>query len=286
MSFFGSRIGVVAPSGIFNPDRLEQGIQHLESWGYQIQKAPNLYAKHLSMAGTEAQRIEDFIWACNNPNIDFIWYARGGYGTIQLLPALRNAITKPILGFSDATALGGYCSNLGNSYFYHAPVLHSLADLCDNTSQQHLKHFLSTGVLPRFPLSTLKTGQGSTPVSGPLVGGNLCVITTAIGTPYQLKTQGCILMLEDIGEPAYKIHRMLTQLTLSGMLSEVKAIVLGCFTDCSSPQPYRIQDFILDALETLDIPIYEGARFGHGTKNDIWNAGRVYTIKESELYVE
>jgi muramoyltetrapeptide carboxypeptidase len=160
-----------------------------------------------------------------------------------------------------------------------------LCDLCDEETQGVLKNFLHDGTLPSFSLNPIKN-----PISGsitaPLVGGNLCMLTTTMGTPFQLDCSNSILMLEDIGEPAYKIHRMFTQLTLSGMLDTVQAIVLGTFTNCTTPKPSQLLlDFILDALQDTPTPIYSGALFGHGAQNHIWNAGRQYTLNEGILYV-
>ena len=285
MSSFGNNIGLVAPSGIFNAERLENGVAQLQEWGFHVHKSPNLYQKHLFMAGTVAQRCADLEWACTNPNIDFIWFARGGYGTIQLLSALRTPITKPVLGFSDATALGSMLTNQATSLFYHAPVVHSLTDLCNQETQDSLRIFLQGNALPSFHITPL-INQSQQPISGKLVGGNLCVIASAMGTPYQLETNGCILMLEDIGEPAYKIHRMLTQLRLGGLLSQCTAIVLGTFEHCTPPETCTLEDVMKDAMKGIDTPVYCNALFGHGADNHIWNAGREYIIDKGILYVE
>ena len=285
MSSLGNNIGLVAPSGIFNEERLEKGIQRLSEWGYTIHRSPNLYEKHLCMAGTVEQRCADIKWACGNSDIDFLWFARGGYGTIQLLRQVRTVVNKPILGFSDATALGCMLTNQKTSWFYHAPVVHSLTDLCNQETQESLRIFLQEGTLPSFSVTPL-LNTSSTPISGKLVGGNLCVIASAMGTPYQLDSTNSILLLEDIGEPAYKIHRMLTQLRLGGILSQCKAVVLGTFEQCKSPEAFSLFDAIQDALRGLDTPIYSNALFGHGADNHIWNAGRVYTINNGMLYVE
>ena len=94
-----------------------------------------------------------------------------------------------------------------------------------------------------------------------------------------------ILMLEDIGEPAYKIHRMLTQLRLGGLLSQCKAIVLGTFERCTAPESCTLNDVIMDALAGINTPVYYNAKFGHGPDNHIWNAGREYILDKEKLYV-
>ncbi|MEC7984565.1 MAG: LD-carboxypeptidase, partial [Myxococcota bacterium] len=249
-----STIAVVAPSGIFSEERLKKGISLVESWGYNIVLSPNLFEKHLFMAGTSSQRSSDLSAAIDNELIDALWFARGGYGTVETL--VRTPLedcNKPILGFSDATALGCALSNQGKT-FVHAPVLHSLEDLCDQTSQEALRRFLTEGKAPKINVSLLR-GDPS-PRTGGLVGGNLCVISSLMGTPWQLRTHDKIVMLEDVGEPAYKIHRMLNQLKYGKLFSQAKAIVFGEFKSCAIPNPLSFTEVILDALHDIDVPIY------------------------------
>ena len=270
-------IGLIAPAGNFNNDRLEKGISLLESWGHQIQKSPNLYAQKALTAGTAQERAEDLLWALNTPEIDLIIYARGGYGTCELLELLdlHSLPYKPILGFSDATVLGSALYGLGRAQFVHAPVLHSLADHTDSTSQQAIKAFLDSEKLP-----SLKGKWSSPPqeISGPLFGGNLCMLTTLMGTPWQPKTSGTILLLEEIGEPAYKIKRMLSQLRYGGLFDEIKAIGFGSFSGCPFPSHLTLYELLEEIFSPLGIPMLIDLPFGHGHENLLWQVGREYTI--------
>ena len=281
-------IGVIAPSGIFNPQRLEESVELLREWGHTALCAPNLAARHLCCAGTAKERLNDLEWALDHPDIDLIWCARGGYGSAHLIPALTRAereITKPILGFSDLTALGVYCANHGSTQFIHAPVLHSLIQGSDETTRDHARRFVERGALPTLDVTALRAPRPFK-VTAPLVGGNLCVLTTLMGTPYQLQTAGRILMLEDVAEPPYKIHRMLTQLSMSGSLDQVSAIVFGTFTRCltsNEPRDLTLDDLILDALADRDVPLYHASRFGHDVENDLWRVGHRYTLTDDRL---
>ena len=284
MLTYGSTIAVVAPSGIFNPERLKQGIHTLASWGYTIQPAPNLHKTHLSMAGTAQQRISDLKWAHENPEVAAVWFARGGYGTIQVLADLPPDYHKPTFGFSDATAFACLMRNRGITNFFHAPVLHSIHDLCDQKTQKAVQEFLQQGILPDISVEPLHPSTPSNDrIQGTLIGGNLCVIASLLGTPYQLHSTDSILMLEDIAEPAYKIHRMLMQMRHSNSFDGVRAIVLGSFHKCSAPENHHLYDFILDALDGLDIPIYHRAPFGHGSENLLWNVNQTYTLESGVL---
>jgi len=125
-------------------------------------------------------------------------------------------------------------------------------------------------------------------VEGPVVGGNLCMLASLAGTPWALNTDGAILVLEDVGEPPYKLDRMITQLQLSGALSGVQAVVLGHFTGCSAPEDadWRLQDLLVDLLEPLGVPIWSGLPVGHGSENHPWYHGGRGHLSDGGLRVE
>ena len=281
-------IGVIAPASQFSDERLEESIHEVRSWGHRLLRAPQLMAQQLSFAGSREDRFQDLEWALDHREVDLIWCARGGYGCAELLPLLaskQRAIDKPLLGFSDITALGVYSAYRPGAPVYHAPVLHSLIHGSDDRSRKHLRRFLAEEKLPTLNVTPWRAPPHP-PIHAPLAGGNLCVLTTLMGTPHQPRFAGKILMLEDIAEPAYKIHRMLTQLLQGGLLEEVHAIILGPFTRCPSPTPHTIDDFILDALSSISCPLYRAPRFGHGLENDIWGIELPYILTESSLAPE
>ena len=267
-------IAALSPSGIFTPEKLDASVKLIESWGHRIYFAPNFAAKHRYTAGTEEQRLQDFIWALEHPDIDTIWFIRGGYGTAQLLERLPPYTEKTIIGFSDATALLSHGSNLQWPNLYHGPVLNSLASLCDKASIEAVRHFLDTNQTPAI-YGEHAFGP-TTEIHGSLVGGNLCVLASLCGTPYQLNADGCILALEDIAEPLYKIDRMLLQLEQSGLFVGVKAILMGSYHNCSPPidATYSLLDVFRERLTKLNIPVYINAPFGHNEVNWIWRVGQ------------
>ncbi len=280
MTQFHRTIAAVSPSGIHDPTRLTQSIELVESWGHKVVLAPNHGKTHLYTAGTQAERITDFRWAIEHPNIDTIWFVRGGYGTAQLLEHLPKSCSKAIIGFSDATALLAHGWNQKDHWtaLLHGPVLYSLASLCDSQSQAHVKHWLSTNKTPTLS-ATYWFGPKVT-IQAPMVGGNLCVLASLCGTPSQLNADGCILALEDIAEPLYKIDRMLLQLEQSGMLNKVKGIVFGSFHNCTPPKnaDYTLRDVFIERLQHLSIPIYGDAEFGHNEVNWLWKMGQSMTL--------
>jgi muramoyltetrapeptide carboxypeptidase len=265
----GARVAVVAPSGIFEPERLEAGLEAIRGWGLVPVEGAKLRARHRFTAGTLSERIADLQAALADPTIEAIWFARGGYGTAQLLGAVDWAALRgrPLIGFSDATAAFAALGAAGLPGGLHAPVLHSLVDLADEASQSALRRLLMEGVAPSLPGRWL-AGPAEA-VRGPLVGGNLCVLASLAGTPWALRAKGSVLLLEDIGEPAYKIDRLLLQLRQSGALDGVLGVALGTFTRCAPPADadYSVMDVVLDALDGLEVPIVGGLPVGHGAEN-------------------
>ena len=267
------KVGVVAPSGIFSRPRLQQSKALLQTWGIESLDAPNLYSEHLFMAGTHSERFADLKWAISHPEIDLIWFARGGYGTVHLLDMIDwSTLSKPVLGYSDATALLIHLYQNGQTAL-HGPVLHALNDHDTPQSQTAARHFLKLGQFTELQGDWLWGSK--VPIEGPVTGGNLCVLSTLCGTPYAMRSKGHIVLLEEIAEPAYKIHRMLSQLRLSGAFEGALGIAFGELTQCRIPHgaTWTMEDVIVDALKPLDIPIYMNLPFGHGGQNILWQYG-------------
>ena len=285
MSEFHRTIAAISPSGIHEPSKLAQSIELVESWGHRVVCGPNHEKRHLYTAGTVSERISDVRWAMESPEIDVIWFIRGGYGTAQLLAHLPPVCTKPIVGFSDATALLAHGWTQGPdkprwSELYHGPVLNSLYSLCDDDSQRHVQRWLATGQTPNMR-GEYAFGPRTT-VAGPLVGGNLCVLASLCGGSTLGDYKGCILALEDIAEPLYKIDRMLLQLEISGVFDGIAGILLGSFHNCHPPRDaeYTLMDVLKERLAHLDIPVYVNSPFGHNDINWIWKYGQQTQLGE------
>ena len=284
MSQFHRTIAAVSPAGIHDPKKLQESIDLVETWGHKVICAPNHAQQHLYTAGTIGERVADLHWAIEHPEIDTIWFIRGGYGTAQLLPFLHESCHKPIIGFSDATALLAHGwhpkQRLQWPNLYHGPVLNSVSTLCDDTSKQHMRHWLNTGDCPTIT-ATHAFGPAHT-IEGPMVGGNLCVLASICGSetlPPRI-FEGCILALEDISEPLYKIDRMLLQLQISGVLEGVKGILMGSFHNCNPPTSasYTLLDVFKERLLHLQFPVYVNAPFGHNEVNWIWKHGKTIRL--------
>ena len=267
----GARIGVFAPSGRFDPDRLEEGIALVESWGFEVVRAPGLHAAHRYLAGTDHERLEGIRWALTDPDLDACWMARGGYGLTRLLDRIpwEEVVPRPVIGFSDGTALLVALHGALGLPSIHGPVLHSVADGTDETSQAHLKALLQGEGMGPLQGELLFGHAQETTASGPLVGGNLCMLTALCGTRWQLNAEGCILLLEDVAEPPYRVDRMLQHLHMSGVFDGVVGVAIGDLKGCSPPEnaDWTLADLLREQLSPLGIPVVVGLGVGHGDTN-------------------
>jgi muramoyltetrapeptide carboxypeptidase len=285
----GANIVVVAPAGIFDEAKLREGMQLLRSWGYEVTEARQLHSRFRYTAGTPDARREDLHRALTEPGIDAVWYARGGYGTVHCLPGLP-AIPdeRLVIGFSDATAL--FCElqrrQHGRGRLLHGPVLQSVPQHIGADSRERLRTLLRTGEAPPLLGHSLVSGRG--PVSGPVVGGNLCVLASLVGTPWQLDARGAILLLEDVGEAPYRLDRTVTQLREAGCLDGLAGIVLGEFPKCDPPQGagWTLDEMFHDLLAPLNVPVLAGLPVGHSANNHAFWYGAQGTLHADRLVFE
>ncbi len=271
----GSRVGIIAPSGVFDPERLERGMALIASWGLVPVPAPALGRRFRYLAGSIEERRADLRWGLSAPDLDAVWMARGGFGMVHLLDGL-DALSldrRPIIGFSDATALFCALDRRRAGLRVHGPVLQSLADLADADSQEALRALLMEGRRAHLP-GTLVAGPAG-PVRGRLVGGNLCMLASLAGTPWALDARRAVVLLEDVGEVPYKIDRTLMQLLHSGGFAGARAVVLGSFTGCPVPEgaDWTLLQVLVERLSPLGVPILAELPVGHGSRNRAWVHG-------------
>ncbi|MCG8549977.1 MAG: LD-carboxypeptidase [Desulfobacterales bacterium] len=257
---------MAAPSSIFDTQAFQKGVQCLESLGFEVHIPSGITGRHRYLAGTDRQRAGVLNSLFSDPGIKGIIAARGGFGAMRLLPLLDwDAIAenpKLFIGFSDPTALiSALVCNAGICAI-HGPNLVSLAQ----ADQKTLDSFSKT-VAGRFTRIDLPSDQVIVPgrAAGRLVGGNLATLVHMIGTPYQPDFAGGILFIEDVGEPAYKIDRMLTQMKMAGVLDGIKGVLTGSFENCDNDA--YIPLIIKEVFSESNIPICMGIGVGHGAEN-------------------
>jgi len=265
----GDLLRVIAPSGVLREfDALERGLEIWTNRGYQVEISPQIHQKWGYLAGTDEIRRQELAAAWEDPDCRGILCARGGFGSTRLLETW-NWLDYPkspkwLIGFSDITALlwSLYIAGISS---VHGPVLTTLAAEPD-WSIQRLFDLLAGH--PQPPL--VGKGWGGGRSNGILLPGNLTVATHLLGTPALPPLDGVILAWEDVTEVPYRIDRMLTQWRLSGLLSKIRGIALGGFTQCESPAhlpSLNIQEVLRDRLSDLDIPIVSDLPFGHDHPN-------------------
>ena len=283
----GDLVAVVAPSGPVAPDRLAGGVALLKSWGLRVRLEPrvlNTYEPLTYLAADDHGRAEDFTAAWTDPTVAAVWAARGGYGAQRMVdlvdwPALRAAGRKPFVGFSDITALHSRLGRDLDQVTVHGPVLGSAEQLDDAPSGG-----CAAPLIMERPGSGTRLVEGRSAVSGVghgrLVGGNLSLIAADVGVEPPPEVSA-IAVFEDIGEDAYRIDRMLTQLLRSRWFDQVTGVVVGEFSPLAGASPSSsglAAAVIADRLAGLRIPVLTDVAVGHGTRNLALPLGAAVTL--------
>jgi muramoyltetrapeptide carboxypeptidase len=264
-----AQVAVVAPAGPFDRESLEAGLRVLAG-RYRPQWDDGLFARTRYLAGDDARRLAELTAALADDRIEAVFAARGGYGVLRLLPRLWPKLAaggfppKPIVGFSDLTALHAALQAVG-WVSIHGPVVTQLGTQPPEVAERLFALLESPVALPP-PLTGQPLVGGR--AEGPLVGGNLSLLTRLLGTPYLPPLDGAVLLLEDVGERPYRLDRMWTHLALAGVLDRVRGLALGEFTDCEEPEAdYRSADVVAALARETGLPCVAGLPVGHGAVN-------------------
>jgi len=268
----GARVALVAPAGPLPEGAVDRAVERVRDWGWEPVLGEYCRGRCGYLSGTDDERVADFNAALRTPDNDAVWCLRGGYGTMRILDRIEwDALVerpRPVIGFSDNTALHLALHRRGMVSF-HGP--HPATPEVPEFSRAGLLGVLTraepAGLLP-FPAGApqrAETVVGGR-AEGPLVGGNLALVAGTVGTAYAVRAEGAILFLEDVGEPAYRVDRMLSQLLLSGVLDGVAGIALGAFSEAPDEGTEGLpstQELMADRLGGLGVPIAFGFPFGH-----------------------
>lgn len=274
----GSTVALVAPGSPISEEKIAKSLLNLAALGFKVKEGEHWRSRLGYLAGTDAERVADLHRAFADPEVEAVWCARGGYGCGRLLPMLDYDLIrqnpKVLIGYSDITALHLAIHQRTGLVTFHGPV--AASDYPENTLA-HLKAAIFEKKVP-YTLSMPAAeeplpGEEFRPfviapgrAAGPLMGGNLALLSALAGTPYAPSFRGKIAFIEDIGEQPYRIDRMLTQLLQGTDLAKATGIALGVFTDCQprgeSPS-LSLPDALRDRLGALGIPVAYGYPFGH-----------------------
>lgn len=263
----GDTIGIAAPASPFDREAFEQGVSAIESMGYQVEIPEDVFAREGYLAGSDRERAALLMRLFEDESIKAVFCARGGFGSMRLLALLDfdtvSVWPKIFLGYSDITTLLTALYKECSMVTFHGPLVTTLRNHCKETARALINALGSGKPLvfkPHKPV-VLNRGNGS----GPVVGGNLTNLCHLMGTPFEPSFDKHLLFLEDRGEAPYRIDRMLSHLSLGGLLEGVAGVILGSFQDCGAIED--IHRIVKEAFRGTDIPILAGFDFGHGTPN-------------------
>ncbi|MET7907252.1 LD-carboxypeptidase [Streptomyces avermitilis] len=265
----GARVAVIAPSGPVPEERIQAGLDILRGWDLDPVVTPHVLDRHPRfdyLAGTDADRAADLQSAWCAPDVDAVLCARGGYGVQRMVDlldwdAMKAAGPKVFVGFSDITALHEAFATRAGLVTLHGPAAAGADFIKNARAQEHLR---ATLFEPESVRTIASGGAALVPgrARGVTLGGCLSLLATDLGTPHaRAGARGGLLMLEDVGEAAYRIDRSLTQLLRAGWFDGVTGIALGSWERCG---PYEtLRAVFADRLGGLGVPVVEEFGFGH-----------------------
>ncbi len=281
----GDLIGIVTPGSYITKEELKDSIKNIESLGFNAVYSDKVLEMNGYFSANDKDRAEDIMKMFSRKDVKAIMCARGGYGCARILPMLDYNVIKNnpkiLIGYSDVTALLLGITNQTGLVTFHGPV--GISSFNEFT-QKYFNEILVDGKKkikmmnvsddnPEEPTEIYTIRKGK--CSGKLIGGNLSVMISLIGTEYDIDYTDKIIFIEEIGEEPYRIDRMLTQMIQSDKFKNAKGIALGTFRKCevkkiepSFENSFSLKEVLIERLSSLGIPVAYGLSFGH-IKNKI-----------------
>lgn len=295
----GDLIGVVSPAS--SPDdltRIEKGVNYLERMGYRVEVGANVGQSCGYLAGKDEQRLEDLHYMFSKQEVKAIICVRGGYGTPRLLADIDYNLIKKnpkiFVGYSDITALQmAFLKKCGLVTFAGPMLAVDFWNEVDPFTEEMFWEVITSRKKFGKVLNPeneryyiLRSGEAE----GQMVGGNLALLTSLLGTGYIPSFKDTILMMEEIGEAPYRVDRMFNQLKLSGALDQVKGVILGRFVDCYESDQYKktltLNEVINDYFGSRNIPVIYNFKHGHIKENITIAFGLNYKLNTAKGTIE
>ena len=266
----GDRIAVVAPASPFKREEFDAGLAEIRALGFEPVYEESVFARHGYVAGRADVRAAAFRRAWDDPAVAALVAARGGYGSVQMLPLLdREAVArqpKAFIGYSDNTSILSWLTLQCGMVSFHGPMLEGrLARGADGYDRDTFARCLCTaeapGEIAHPQIETIAPGEAS----GVLLGGTLTQLTASLGTPFAFDPPaGFVLFVDEVGERPFRIDRMLMQLRLAGILARASAVVFGELPRCDEPDgPPTAQAMIAEVMDGFRGPVLFGLPSGH-----------------------
>ena len=262
----GARIALAAPAGPLDPEALDSGRVALERLGFEVVMRDDILARDGYLAGSDERRADELMGFVQDPEVDAIICARGGYGCARILDrldakAFREA-AKPLVGYSDITSLLLWQRKRAGLMGIHGPMCEKPGSLEGEAGSTLVRALQGTGPLPRYAGTSVAAGWSE----GRLVGGSLSVCVASLGTPWEIEPKDSILVLEDVTELPYRVDRMLQQLRAAGKFDRIVGVALGSFTECEDERypDWTIERLMNEVFLPLEIPVVANLPIGHG----------------------
>lgn len=291
----GDTVGLVCPAGPVREDRLANGIKTLESLGLRVRPGDHAGSERGYLAGGDRERAEDINRMFADPSVKGIFCARGGFGCTRILDLIDYGAAaqnpKVFIGYSDITALHLALAKRAGLVTFHGPMA---AEMTEDFPRYNLD-CLERALFCPEPLGEVKNPEGESPpvtlfpgrAEGPIRGGNLSLLCSTIGTPYEIDTRGCILFVEEIGEPPYKIDRMLTHLRMAGKFKQAAALVFGQWKNCTDDKypGARVDHLLAEIAQAEQKPCISNLMIGHDKYNITIPLGCVGVVEDGRLHI-
>ncbi len=279
----GDKVGLIAPAGSITTEQLHSAIENMKNLGLLPVYSNGITSEYGYLAGTDNRRLTEFHNMFAASDIKAVICVRGGYGTMRLLPDINFDIVrqnpKIFVGYSDITALLNNIYQKTGLVTYHAPMAASV--FSPTVEYFYKKTFFNIQTPRDFKMTdddafTIASGKAT----GKLCGGNLALVASLCGTPYEVEVENKIVFLEEIGEDPYRIDRLITQLLLTGKLQKASGIILGNFNKCepddeetTARSRFSSNEILREKLAGLGIPVFKGIKAGHVVDNIVLPIG-------------
>lgn len=265
----GDTVGLVALSSLVEPEKLGEAIAFLDELGLRYKLGDTINAKHDYLAGSDEERLADFHAMVKDPEVKAIFCVKGGYGSARIAEKIDYELLvenpKIFWGFSDLTYLHCAIHEYADLVTFHGPMLMVAGKMDELTKKMFLQLFTPMEVQYTeviSPLTTIAPGVAR----GELVGGNLRRLVSTIGTKFEIRTDGKILLIEDIAETIPRIDSMLQQLKQARKLEQLAGVVIGSFTQTEADEA-ALHTLIKEYFADLGVPVVAGFKIGHETTN-------------------
>lgn len=280
----GDSIMIVAPASVLkSADAIAGGVELARNWGLEVIVGTHVFDSLGHFAGSDADRLSDLQSGLDDPSIKAIWMARGGYGTNRIVDKINFSkfLKNPkwIIGFSDITVLHNHIHNLGIQTI-HANMATGMDSLRDESAVESLRKSLFGEELQYEIPTSDKNRFGK--ANGALVGGNLSILASLLGTPSDVDMQGKILFIEDVGEALYRIDRMMISLKRNGYFDHINGLIVGDFSNIVANDPEfgkTLEDIVLEAVGGRNIPVLFNFPAGHLPKNNALIFGKKISLE-------